>query len=467
MTKYSYEFKKKAVMEYINGKNGYRRICKDYNIPDKHILREWVDKYKKFGDDGLRRSREKKKYTFEFKLSVVESYLTTEVSYRELAMSVGISNPSIISNWVNDYRAVGPEALRPKRKGRKPKVSKPKKTTPITEKADVEYLKQLEEENLKLRIENAYFKRTEETAFRGRSTSERKARIIHSLRGLFKLKDILAVTGFPKSTYEYWKDRFDRENSNEWLEKEILEIRKEHKDYGYRRIWGELRNRDILVNKKKVQRIVQKLNIQVTSFTHKSRKYNSYKGKVGKVAPNRINRRFNTSISHQKITTDTSEFKYYHVDEKGRMTIKKLYLDPFMDMFNGEILSFGISSKPSAESIMNALNEAISVTNDCVYRRTFHSDQGWAYQMKAYSRTLQENKIFQSMSRKGNCHDNSVMENFFGILKQEIYYGKLYYSYEELEQAIIKYIDYYNNKRIKQKLGWLSPVEYRLNTLVA
>ena len=100
MTKYSYEFKKKAVMEYINGKNGYRRICKDYNIPDKHILREWVDKYKKFGDDGLRRSREKKKYTFEFKLSVVESYLTTEVSYRELAMSVGISNPAIISNVI-------------------------------------------------------------------------------------------------------------------------------------------------------------------------------------------------------------------------------------------------------------------------------------------------------------------------------------------------------------------------------
>lgn len=160
MAKYSYEFKKKAVMEYINGKGGYKRICKEYNIPDKHILREWVDKYKELGDDGLRRSREKKKYTFEFKLSVVESYLTTEVSYRELAMSVGISNPSIISTWVNDYRAVGPEALRPKRKGRKAKVSKPKKTTPITEKekADAEYLKQLEEENLKLRIENAYLK---------------------------------------------------------------------------------------------------------------------------------------------------------------------------------------------------------------------------------------------------------------------------------------------------------------------
>ena len=172
-------------------------------------------------------------------------------------------------------------------------------------------------------------------------------------------------------------------------------------------------------------------------------------------------------MPHQKITTDTSEFKYYHVDEKGKMTIKKLYLDPFMDMFNGEIISFGISQRPCAESIMKALHEAIRNTDDCIYRRTFHSDQGWAYQMNSYSKALKENKIFQSMSRKGNCHDNSIMENFFGILKQEIYYGKVYYSYEELEQAITKYIDYYNNKRIKQKLGWLSPVNYRLNTLAA
>lgn len=273
---------------------------------------------------------------------------------------------------------------------------------------------------------------------------------------------------FPKSTYMYWQKRFDRENSDKALEKEILEIRKENKDFGYRRIHGELTtNRNIHVNKKKVQRIVQKLGLQVTSFTHKSRKYSSYKGKVGKVAPNRINRRFNTHIPHQKITTDTTEFKYYHVNEKGKMTIKKLYLDPFMDMCNSEIISYGISQHPSAENIMKVLNEAIEITKDCPYRRTFHSDQGWAYQMKTYIHTLKENKIFQSMSRKGNCHDNSVMENFFGIMKQEMYYGKVYYSFEELKQAIEKYIKYYNEKRIKQKLGWLSPVNYRINLLAA
>ncbi len=271
----------------------------------------------------------------------------------------------------------------------------------------------------------------------------------------------------PKATYMYWQKRFDRENPDAELEAKMLKIREEHKDYGYRRMKAELQNQGYLVNKKKVQRLMRKLNLQVTSFTRKSRKYSSYRGKIGKVAPNRIKRRFHTTIPHQKITTDTSEFKYYEIDNKGRMITKKLYLDPFMDMFNGEIISFGIDKHPSAESVLNALEDAIAVTADCRYRRTFHSDQGWAYQMKAYSRRLEEERIFQSMSRKGNCHDNSVMENFFGILKQEIYYGVVYYSYDELKEAIEEYIKYYNEKRIKEKLGWLSPVQYRQSFLAA
>ena len=247
----------------------------------------------------------------------------------------------------------------------------------------------------------------------------------------------------------------------------MLEIRKNHKNYGYRRMQAQLARQGLVINKKKIQRIMKKLNLQVTSFTRKSRKYSSYKGKVGTVAPNRIKRRFNTNIPHQKITTDTSEFKYYEIDSKGHMTMHKLYLDPFMDMCNGEIVSFSIGKRPSAKNVMDALEQAIEVTSDCPYRRTFHSDQGWAYQMKDYSQRLKEERIFQSMSRKGNCHDNSVMENFFGLLKQEIYYGVVYYSYEELRAEIEKYIRYYNNKRIKERLGWKSPVEYRLSLLAA
>ena len=259
----------------------------------------------------------------------------------------------------------------------------------------------------------------------------------------------------------YWQKRFDRKDPNEDLLKTMRSIRKDHKDYGYRRLYGELRKQGVTINKKRVQRLVQAYGMQVTSYTRKSRRFSTYKGIVGRIAPNRVNRRFNTFISHQKITTDTSEFKYYETDDKGHVTIKKLYLDPFMDLWNLEILSYGVSDRPSATSILTALEEAINVTNDCRFRRTFHSDRGWAYQMGTYRQTLKKHRIFQSMSRKGNCYDNSPMENFFGIMKQEMYYGQIYNSFSELKEAIDRYIRYYNEKRSKVSLGYRSPIEYR------
>lgn len=259
----------------------------------------------------------------------------------------------------------------------------------------------------------------------------------------------------------YWQKRFSRKNPTEEIEQIMKEIRKQHKDYGYRRMNQELRKRGCIVNKKKVQRLMQKLALQVRSFTRKSRKYSSYRGTIGRIAKNLLNRHFCTSVVHQKITTDTTEFKYYEKDSSNVLQIKKLYLDPFMDLYNSEIISYRISKRPNAETIMEALGEAIERTKDCPFRRTFHSDQGWAYQMKAYSHTLKEKQIYQSMSRKGNCLDNSPMENFFGILKQELYHGRVYKSYNELKQAIEKYIYYYNHSRMKEKLGWKSPIEFR------
>ncbi len=265
---------------------------------------------------------------------------------------------------------------------------------------------------------------------------------------------------FPKATFMYWQKRFDRENPDQEIEAEMLRIRKEHKNYGCLRMTNELKNRGFHVNKKKVQRLIRKLGIEVRSYTRKSRRYSSYRGKVGKVAKHRIRRHFYTTICHQKITTDTTEFKYLEVDTKGVIRQRKLYLDPFMDMYNSEILSYRISEKPNALAIMEGLEEAIAITNDCPYRRTFHSDQGWAYQMKAYRRKLKKQKIFQSMSRKGNCLDNSIMENFFSLLKQEIFHGETYHSFDELKTAIDDFIYYYNNHRMKQKLNWKSPVQF-------
>jgi putative transposase len=248
-----------------------------------------------------------------------------------------------------------------------------------------------------------------------------------------------------------------KENPKQELEDLIKSIFDENDgNYGYRRVYLKLRNEGYKVNHKAVQRIMRKLCLKCTKFTRKTRKYSSYKGNVGTVAKNRINRRFYTNVCHQKLTTDITEFKCLNGE--------KLYFSPIMDLFNGEILSYGIGKRPTLDLAISPLMEAIDIVKDSKFRTTIHSDQGWHYQHKKWVKTLKEKKIFQSMSRKGNCLDNSPMENFFGILKQEMYHGESLCSFVELKEKIDSYIEYYNNKRIKQKLVGMSPVQYRIHT---
>lgn len=248
-----------------------------------------------------------------------------------------------------------------------------------------------------------------------------------------------------------------KKNSDQELEECIQAIFDENNgNYGYRRIKLELKNRGTEVNHKKVQRIMNKLGLKGEKFSRKSRKYSSYKGTTGTLAKNHINRRFYTNVCHQKLTTDITEFKC----SDGL----KLYLSPIMDMFNGEVLSYGINMHPTLELALNPLKEALEIVKGSNYRTTIHSDQGWHYQHKKWVKTLKEHKVFQSMSRKGNCLDNSPMENFFGLLKQEMYYGEALCPFEELKKRIEEYINYYNNNRIKEKLAGMSPVQYRIHT---
>ncbi len=157
MAKYDYELKKKVVTAYLSGEGGKKFLAKTYGVKTPQHIMIWVNAFKSFGDEGLMRSRKNKTYSFEFKLHVVELYLTTEISYQDLALSVGMNNSSLITRWVNDYRVAGPDALRIKHKGRQRKVNKPKSVTTDAN-INQKYLKQLEEENLNLRIENAYLK---------------------------------------------------------------------------------------------------------------------------------------------------------------------------------------------------------------------------------------------------------------------------------------------------------------------
>ncbi|WP_142386509.1 IS3 family transposase [Bacillus sp. Marseille-P3661] len=284
-----------------------------------------------------------------------------------------------------------------------------------------------------------------------------QAAISFELKEKFKLKDVLLIVGIPESTYHYQIKAMQKENPKQDLEDCIQSIFDENdSNYGYRRVQLELKNRGIKVNHKAVQRIMGKLGLKCSKFSRKTRKYSSYKGNVGKVAKNRINRRFKTSVCHQKLTTDITEFKC--------LNGKKLYLSPIMDLYNGEILSYGIGTSPTLDLAIRPLKETLEIVRESKFRTTIHSDQGWQYQHKKWGKTLKESKVFQSMSRKGNCLDNSPMENFFGILKQEMYYGEALCTVEELSERIKRYIDYYNNKRIKKKLEGMSPVQYRTHT---
>lgn len=183
-------------------------------------------------------------------------------------------------------------------------------------------------------------------------------------------------------------------------------------------------------------------------------KYKSYKGEVGKVAPNILKRNFEANKPFEKLTTDVTEFS---------VCGEKVYLSPIMDLYNREIISYNISRSPNfwqTREMLNGLFEKLP--NDA--RPILHSDQGWQYQMREYQRLLAEHNIRQSMSRKGNCLDNSSMENFFGRLKVEMFFGEKFQTTAEFIRCLEEYIVYYNNERISLKLKGMSPIQYRTHS---
>ena len=271
--------------------------------------------------------------------------------------------------------------------------------------------------------------------------------------GGFRLDLLLEAARLPRSTYYYQLKQLDKLDKDKDLKAEIQSIFTEHRgNYGYRRMTLELRNRGYMVNHKRVQRLMKILGL--SARIRRKRKYSSYQGEIGKKADNLIQRQFEASKPMEKCYTDVTEFAI-------PASTQKLYLSPVLDGFNSEIIAYNLSTSPNLEQVEAMLNQAFS--EDHYTNTILHSDQGWQYQHQYYHHFLEGKGIQPSMSRKGNSPDNGMMESFFGILKSEMFYGyeKTFHSLEQLEQAIVDYIDYYNNKRIKIKLKGLSPVQYR------
>lgn len=196
---------------------------------------------------------------------------------------------------------------------------------------------------------------------------------------------------------------------------------------------------------------MQKLGLKGKS---KQKKYRTYRGEVGKIPHDLLQRNFQASKPNEKWVTDVTEFT---------CTEGKLYLSPIKDLFNGEIIAYDLSRRADFTQITRMMTQALTKLEGAT--PILHSDQGWQYQMSSYQHFLKAHGIVQSMSRKGNCLDNAAMESFFGRLKTECYFGQRFETFAALEQAIHDYIHYYNNERIQVKLKGLSPVQYRIQSL--
>lgn len=268
-----------------------------------------------------------------------------------------------------------------------------------------------------------------------------------------------------KSTYFYNINKHEKPDVDLELKNLIKEIFNKHKSrYGYRRITLELRNKGLVINHKRVKRLMSQLGLY--GLTPKA-KYKSYKGEVGKTANNKLLVKVVDEVKHT--TTMKRNFKTTKVNEvwlsdvtEFHIPAGKLYLSPILDLHNREIVSFNVSKSPSFIQTRDMLNKAFDKYNN-LEGLIFHTDQGWQYQMYQFIKSLKDKNIIQSMSRKGNCLDNSPMENFFGKLKNEMFYGNEYKfkTLNQLELAIKEYIHYYNNERITVKLKGLTPVQFR------
>ncbi|WNS71989.1 IS3 family transposase [Streptococcus sp. DTU_2020_1001019_1_SI_AUS_MUR_006] len=436
------------VQIYELRKQGYslEKLSNKFGINNSNI-RYMIKLIDRYGIEFVKKGKNRY-YSPDLKQEMINKVLHEGWTKDRVSLEYGLPSRTILLNWLAQYKKNGYTIVE-KTRGRIPKMGHKLKTRP-EERTELE---RLQAENEYLRAENAILKKFERTPIEGGKRERRKTEIVQELMTEFSLDILLKAIKLARSTYYYHLKQLDKPDKDQELKAEIQSIFIEHKgNYGYRRIHLELRNRGYLVNHKRVQRLMKVLNLQAKM--RQKRKYSSHKGDVGKKADNLIQRQFEAAKPMEKCYTDVTEFAI-------PASSQKLYLSPVLDGFNSEIIAYNLSTSPNLEQVEAMLNQAFT---EKYYENTIlHSDQGWQYQHDFYHHFLKNKGIQPSMSRKGNSPDNGMMESFFGILKTEMFYGyeNTFQSLEHLEQAIVDYIDYYNNKRIKVKLKGLSPVQYR------
>jgi putative transposase len=262
---------------------------------------------------------------------------------------------------------------------------------------------------------------------------------------------MLEIKGMARSTFYY----NNQGKTDKWaVERQVLvELYHENRGrYGYRRLTQAMRNEGYVISEKTIRKLMKESMIKCKV---RMKKFRSYRWEIGKIAPNLLKRNFVADSPHQKMVTDITEFSLFGT---------KLYLSPVLDLYNRELVYYTIYEHPILEMVTNMIKGTVAVIGNDT-NSVLHSDQGWHYQHKTYQHMLVDNHIKQSMSRKGNCLDNDVIENFFGLLKSELLYLQKFDSIEHFRAELETYLKYYNFNRIKSSLNGMSPVQYRTQNI--
>ena len=411
-----------------------RHVCREYDIlgcmrePRKNFYR---------GSNELRKM-------------AVDDIVFNSLSYAEVTVKYNI-NRTTLKDWVHLFRHGGYEELFvDRRKARKRENGKNSENSrECTDQAEETRRRTLSPPSGECPVKKS------ESLSRGKTLPGTRdwALAINELRREYRLEVLLDIKKMARSTF-YYHIKNKRPDRLVGVRKRIREIHAEHAGrYGYRRITVQLKKEGFVINHKTVYRIMKELGLK---NVRRKCKYRSYVGQVGSTASNIVNRDFSTTSPNQKWTTDVTQIS---------VGTEKCYLSPILDMYNGEIVSYVISDRADLKMVMDMLDKACEsrVISEGLI---LHSDQGWQYQHYNYQQSLKQHGIIQSMSRKGNCLDNAMMENFFGIMKSELLYPNRFQNMAHFKQELVKYIDYYNKDRIKLRLNGMSPVQYRTHNAV-
>ena len=449
--KYSQAQRQEAVQHYLDHGRCIAWTIKALGYPSRDLLRAWIRESHPELRGRLMGRSDSHARSPAMKQAAVIALCTRQESAQAVAQQIGVCRPTLY-NWKNQL--LGQETAASMKPQRQPPSS--------AEREELEHqLEVLRRDIHRLQLEHDLLKKANELLKKDpgidlQALSNRdKTRLVDALKQTYALPELLEALSLARSSYFYHRARglvADKYAEARCVMADIFEGN--HRCYGYRRMQASLARQCLRLSEKVIQRLMKQESLIVAR--PKRRRYGSYLGEISPAPDNLIERDFTAAAPNEKWLTDISEFQ---------IPAGKVYLSPMIDCFDGQVVSWSISTRPDAELVNTMLDAAIETVASSGNKPVVHSDRGAHYRWPGWLSRIAEAKLIRSMSRKGCSPDNAACEGFFGRLKNELFYPRNWQStsIEQFTQELDSYIRWYNEKRIKISLGALSPVEYRKN----